>query len=110
MTRRIFSLVTLTILVFCATQVLAHDEYRIIGTVTAFQNSQLQVKDRQGKTFTVKVNTETYIHRDKEKQKVAASELKAGRSVVVDALGDSEADLVAAEVRIVPAIVPASKK
>ena len=106
MTRRIFSLVTLTILVFCATQALAHDEYRIIGTVMAFQNSQLQVKDRQGKTFTVKVNTETYIHRDKEKQKVVASELKAGRSVVVDALGDSEADLVAAEVRIVPAIVP----
>jgi len=37
---------------------------------------------------------------------VAASELKAGRSVVVDALGDSEADLLALEVKIVPAIAP----
>jgi hypothetical protein len=110
MTLRILSLVTLTIVMLFATQVLAHDEYRIIGTVTAFQNSQLQVKNREGKTFTIKVNTETYIHRDKEKPKVAASELKVGRSVVVDALGDSEADLVAAEVRLVPTIAPASKK
>ena len=69
----------------CATQLLAHDEFRIIGTITKLQNSQLQVKTREGKNFSIKLNAETYIHRDKEKDKVAAVELKNGRSVVVDA-------------------------
>jgi hypothetical protein len=51
---------------------------------------------------------DTLIYRDK--QKVAATELKVGRSVVVDALGDSFDDLVALEVNIVPAIVPSPAK
>jgi hypothetical protein len=33
---------------------------------------------------------------------VALSELKVGQSVVVDALGDNESDLLAIEIRIVP--------
>jgi hypothetical protein len=104
MSRRVLSLVILMILILGATRLLAHDEFRIIGTITKLQDSQLQVKNREGKTFSIKINTETYIHRDKEKERTAASELKNGRSVVVDALGDSEADLLAVEVRIVPAI------
>src|SRR5262245_36502341 len=110
MARRFVRLLTFIVLILCATRLSAHDEYRVIGTVTAFQDSQLQVKNREGKTFSMKVNTETYIHRDKEKEKVAASQLKTGLSVVVDALGDSEADLLAVEVRIMPAIALPPKK
>jgi hypothetical protein len=104
MTPRILSLVTLTVLFLGPTCLLAHDEFRIIGNITRLQDSQLQVKDKTGKTFSIKINNETYIHRDKEKEKAPVAELKNGRSVVVDALGDSEADLLAVEVRIVPAI------
>jgi hypothetical protein len=110
MRRRILSLVSLMVLVLCATRLLAHDEFRIIGTITSLRSSQLQVKNREGKTFSIKLNTETYIHRDKEKEKAPVSELKMGRSVVVDALGDSEADLLAVEVRIVPAIASSPTK
>src|SRR5437868_5191156 len=109
MIRRTASFIILTILVLSATPLLAHDEYRIIGTISKLQGPQLQIKNKDGKTFTVKLNAETFIHRDKEKDKVSTTELKTGRSVVVDALGDSEADLLALEVRIVPTIAPSTK-
>lgn len=44
----------------------------------------------------------------REGKSVGAEELKVGRSVVVDGYGDSEDDLLAIEIRIVPAL-PASR-
>jgi hypothetical protein len=107
MIRRILSFALLTTVIWSVsvTQLTAHDEFRIIGTVTKLENSQLQVKTKEGKSMAVKLDGETFIHRDKEKEKVSPTELKAGRSVVVDALGDSEEDLLALEIRIVPTIV-----
>lgn len=102
MTRRIMILALAAVVTFGAVQAFAHDEYRIIGTVTAWQNSQLAVKSREGKMFSIKLDGETGVYRDSKK--VAAAELKAGRYVVVDALGDSEADLLALEVRIIAAL------
>jgi hypothetical protein len=111
MTRKVIALVTFTVLFLSAMALFAHDQYRIVGVITGMQASQLTVKDKDGKTFSMKVDDATYIHRDKYKAKIAVTELKAGRSVVVDALGDSEKDLFAVEVRIVPAIAaPAGKK
>lgn len=108
MIQRMMILVTLTILMLGATPLLAHDEFRIIGTVTKRTDAQVQVKTKAGKTISIALNKETLISRDKKK--VASTELKTGRSVVVDALGDSEAELVALEVRIVQAIAPAPVK
>ena len=85
-----------------AASVRAHDEFRIIGTVTAAQATQLQVKSRDGKALSIKVNGDTLVYRDNKK--VDRSELKAGRFVVVDALGDTIDDSLALEVRIVPAL------
>jgi len=62
----------------------------------------MEVKTKAGKTLSIAVNKETTISRDKKK--VSAAELKTGLTVVVDAIGDSEADLVALDVRIVPPI------
>jgi hypothetical protein len=106
MIRRILSFAFLmtTILGLSASQLIAHDEFRIIGTVTKLEGSQLQVKTKEGKSVAIKIDGQTFIHRDKEKEKVTPAELKAGRSVVVDALGDSEEDLLALEIRIVPTI------
>ena len=80
----------------------AHDEFRIIGTITAAQPTQFQVKSREGKALSIKVNDETLVYRDNKK--VPRGELKAGRFVVVDALGDTIDDSLALEVRIVPSL------
>jgi len=50
----------------------------------------------------IKVNDTTLVYRDNKK--VARAELKAGRFVVVDALGDTIEDSLALEVRIVPSL------
>lgn len=105
MTRRITTLVTLALLVLGATQLLAHEEFRIIGTIAKRQDSRLDVKTKEGKIISIALNDDTLVSRDKKK--VNATELKIGRSVVVVGWGDSVAELVALEVRIVPTIARA---
>jgi len=80
----------------------AHDNFRIIGTLTRVQKSLIDVKNADGKTLTIKIDKQTEFVRDKKK--IDVSEIKTGLSVVVDAYGDTEADLLALEVRIVPPI------
>ena len=102
MTRRIVMLVIAATVALGVAQAFAHDEFRIIGTIAQRQNSQLEVKSRDGKMVKIKVDGETLVYRDNKK--VDAAELTAGRHVVVDALGDSIADLLAVEVRIIAAL------
>jgi hypothetical protein len=80
----------------------AHDNFRIIGTLTRVEKALIDVKNADGKTLTIKVDKQTEFVRDRKK--IDASEIKTGQSVVVDAYGDSEKDLLALEVRIVPPI------
>jgi hypothetical protein len=80
----------------------AHDEFRIIGTLAKHADSKIEVKKGDGKTVSVRLNKQTAISRDK--QKVSASELRMGQSLVVDAYGDTEDDSLAIEIRIVPPI------
>lgn len=103
MIRLFMTFVSMAMLVFSAAEVFAHDEFRIIGTVTKRQETAIDVKTKEGKTISIALNKQTLISRDKKK--VDSTELKTGRYVVVDALGDSEADLLALEVRLVPAPV-----
>jgi hypothetical protein len=98
----------LVALAVCATGLAAHDDYRIVGTITKIKDKQLEVKTKEGKTFSIGINDLTLVKRDKAK--VSATELKVSASVVVDARGDSEQDLMAVEVRIVPVIAAAKKK
>ena len=102
MTRRIMMVLIAAMVACGAAQTFAHDEYRIIGTIAARKNAQLDVKSREGKMVSIKVNGETLVYRDNKK--VHAAELQVGRHVVVDALGDSVADLLAVEVRIVASL------
>ena len=96
------------VLVMNAPPASAHDEFRIIGTLMRVQEHQIDVKQKDSRTVSITVNSETLVTRDKKK--VAVSELKKGGSVVVDALGDDLTDLLALEVRIVPDIAPAKRK
>jgi len=103
-TRRIISLATLTVLLLAAVPVLAHETFRFVGTVTERRAMQLGVKTKEGRTVWVELKKTTIVVR--AKTKVPLTELKAGLSVVVDALGDDDSDLVAKQVRIVPTIPP----
>lgn len=102
MTRRIMLLAVTAIVAVTVGRTFAHDEFRIIGTIAVVKRAQLEVKSRDGKMVTMKVDGETLVYRDNKK--VGAAELAAGRHVVVDALGDSMADLLAIEVRIINAL------
>ena len=107
MTRRIITLTTLIVLALGTASLLAHEAFRIVGTITTMKPTQVGVKTKQGRTVYVELTKKTIVLRDKTK--VPATELKTGLSVVVDALGDDDSDLTAKQVRIVPAIAPAAR-
>jgi|SRR5688572_8875832 len=101
MTRPFVIAGALAVLTVCAVTAMAHDDYRIIGTVTNVTVNTLSVKQtKDGKTISMATDEETLVTRDKKK--VSLKELKTGVSVVVDANGDTLEDLVALEIRIVP--------
>jgi hypothetical protein len=95
---------TIAALLSLSTFALAHEEFRVIGTLTQAGDTKIQVRDRDGKTLSIKIDKQTVVRKDRAE--VDASALAEGNSVVVDALGDSEADLLAIDIRIVPAIAP----
>lgn len=92
----------LAALALTASYAFAHEEFRVVGTLTTSTDTQIQVRDRDGKSLSIAVNKQTVITKDGAA--VDASALATGNSVVVDALGDSETDLVAVEIRVVPPI------
>ncbi len=101
MTRRLMIAGVLAGLIVGMAPAAAHNDYRIIGTITEVAAKTLGVKQtKDGKTISMATDEATLVTRDKKK--VSATELKAGLSVVVDANGDSLEDLVALEIRIVP--------
>jgi hypothetical protein len=108
MTRRLFALGILPALLLAVVPLAAHDDYRVIGTITKIKGKQLDVKTKEGKTFSMKMNDYTTVKRDKEKAAVA--DLRLGLSVVVDARGDTEEDLTVSDIRIVPPMGTSSKK
>lgn len=107
MNRRVIA-VTLLVFALGVLPARAHEAFRFVGTVAKVQGTQLGVKLKIGRTVWVELTKSTVILKDKTK--VPASALKAGLSVVVDALGDDDSDLTAKQVRIVPAIVPVPSK
>jgi hypothetical protein len=106
MTRRLALLIVTAILASATTPLFAHEEFRVVGIVSSRQAAQFVVKTRENKSISIALNKQTNVTRDKKK--VDASEVKVGRTVVVDAYGDSEYDLLALEIQLV-APIPAAK-
>ena len=102
MTRRLLLLQAGLVLGMGAIQLAAHDDFRIIGTLERRQASTIAVKKNTGKIVSIKIDKQTAITQDSKK--VDASALTAGKSVVVDAYGDTEDGALAIEIRIVPPI------
>jgi hypothetical protein len=104
MMTRLVTLVVAAVLVLTPASAFAHDNFRVIGTLTRAANSTIEVKTKEGRLTSMRLDRQTEISRDKKK--VDAKELKAGLTVVVNAYGDSleDSDLLAIEIRIVPPI------
>jgi hypothetical protein len=77
-----------------------------MGTVTAHENNQLQVRTQDGKAVTIVLNDKTSVLRGKAKLDLTA--LKAGERVVVD-IGDGKAPVTAREVKL-GEVAPATAK
>ena len=91
-----------TVLALGAGQVFAHEDFRVIGTLTEYQDSRIEVQSRDGKMTLIRLDRQTKITQDMKS--VDATALEIGISVVVDAYGDSLEHLLALDIRIVPPI------
>ena len=104
--RLVLLLLVMTVAI-AATRAFAHEHFRVIGTITKLQKTEFDVKDKDSKT-TIYIDKKSKVTRDKKP--VAVTTLKIGQSVVVDAYGDDEFDLLALEIRIVPPMATSPKK
>ncbi len=78
----------------------AHENFRIVGTVTLIKGQDLDVKTKEGRIVKMSIDSNTRVMRDKKK--VAIDELKVGLSVVCNARGDTIDDLMVLDIQIVP--------
>ncbi len=105
MTRRLMMLAILALTLAGARPVLAHGDFRIIGTIAAVTETKLDVKQtKDDKVVSMPIDKSVAVTRDGKA--VAASELKVGLNVVVQAIGDSLDELEVMEIKIVPPAKP----
>lgn len=76
----------------------AHENFRIAGTIVKVHAAQLDVKALDGQIYEIDIAETTIVTR--ERKKVAASEMRPGRAVVVLAVGHDMFDLVAVDVQL----------
>jgi len=92
-----------SLLALSLTPAFAHEDFRLVGVVTKASSTSLSIRAKGAKADNaVKLDRQTAIMRDGKKVTVAA--LKEGQAAVIDATGDTMADLLAIEVQIVPPI------
>ena len=87
------------LLVLVATPGVAHEKFKIVGTVVKIHAEQIDVKAVDGATYEIDFLDSVPVTRNFKK--VARSELKAGVKVIVNALGHDMFDLEAVEVQLV---------
>ena len=109
-TRRVITAAALTLLMFGAPALSAHERFRFVGTVVRMDTAKKLLIVKTGRKehppeLEIGITDKTRI--EKDGRKLPVSELKSGRYVVVDALGDDLFSTDATLVKIVPA--PAKK-
>ena len=78
---------------------LAHEKFKIVGTVVKVHADQLDVKAVDGALYEIDFPDSTPVMRNVKK--VARTELKPGVKVIVNALGHDMFDLEATDVQLV---------
>jgi hypothetical protein len=110
MRRILLGILTFAVLMSDAASLGAHDQFRIIGKIVKFEKLQLVVDTAYSERFVLNLHEGTLVQRDKKR--VPATELKVGRSVVVDVSGDTFYDdnLFVIAVTLVSSTTSGSKK
>ena len=86
-------------LAFVATPTVAHEKFKIVGTVVKIHAEQIDVKAVDGATYEIDFLDSVPVTR--KAKRVARTEVKAGVKVIVNALGHDTFDLEAVEVQLV---------
>ena len=86
-------------LALVATPTVAHEKFKIVGTVVKVHAEQIDVKAVDGATYEIDFLDSVPVTR--KSKKVARTELKPGVKVIVNALGHDIFDLEAVEVQLV---------
>jgi hypothetical protein len=111
MTKRLMvTAAALMLLMLGAPALSAHERFRFVGTVVRFDSAKKLLIMKTGRKehppeLEIGITGTTKV--EKDGRKVPVGELKAGRYVVVDALGDDLFSLDATGIKLVPA--PAKK-
>ena len=79
---------------------LAHEKFKIVGSVVALNKDEIAVKAIDGATYEIDMD-EGAVVTDKNHNKIERSLLKVGERVVVLALGHDLFDLEAFEIQLV---------
>ena len=89
------------LLVCAAAPLLAHESFRFTGTITKWDRPTMVVATKENGTVAIKVEDDfaTILYQGNS---ATTGELRVGRSVVVDAWGDSITDAEALKVSIDP--------
>lgn len=87
------------LLALVVTPGMAHEKFKIVGTVVKIHAEQIDVKAVDGATYEIDFLDSVPVTRNFKK--VPRTELKAGVKVIVNALGHDMFDLEAVEVQLV---------
>ena len=80
---------------------LAHENHKILGTITMVAADHVMVKDRAGKVHTVKLANTTKVRRNKKAMK--AADIAVGTRVVATVVNDKDFTAKTIEVGVAPA-------
>ena len=94
------SLVAAGLVLFLAGSAIAHEKFKIVGSVVALKKDEIAVKAIDGATYEIDMD-EGAVVTDRNHKKIDRSHLKVGESVVVLALGHDMFDLEAFEIQLV---------
>jgi len=90
----------LAMVLFLAATTMAHEKFKIVGSVTGLKKDEIAVKAIDGATYEIDMDDGAVVT-DKNHKKIDRSNLKVGLSVVVLALGHDMFDLEAFEIQLV---------
>lgn len=96
---RLATLALLVAFAAASATALAHEKFKIVGTVAKVHAEQLDVKSVDGSTYEMDMFDSAAIFR--QNRKVARTELRPGVKVIVHALGHDFFDLEVVEVHLV---------
>jgi len=94
------ALLTAVVAVSLVSSVVAHEKFKIVGTVVIVKSDEVAVKAIDGATYEIDF-PDSAVVTDKNHKKLDRAALKSGLKVVVMALGHDIFDLEAVEVQLV---------